>query len=287
MLLKDLLTLAQLGAQKPLSMWKDAFADQAPKLVEALAPIHHSLEDGTDIKRDAGDLLVILQQREPNEYALAKALLFISNIFSGEDTGHQELIVSYHTAVKAFYGRAQSSEFHARERSRLTSSLSAEEQTAYDQRLFNQEGEMYVLEFYLTLYKAIKDAPTGEEKRALIEHREVTLEFGRVPGLWADMAADEALEKFAYKILNDGLRNEILLGYYAFKETLMKLNVTCNQDGSCVASYAHVSLDEVTQSFKTFLEVLLSVFQKAGIMELKSLFLKPYGDKPKLSTISL
>lgn len=287
MLLNDLLTLAQLGAEKPLFMWKEAFLQMTPELMKSLASVRDTLEDGTDVKRNVSTLTALLEEPEPNEYELAAALLSLFQIFSDEDAVHQQLIQSYYVAVKAFHRRAQSAEFHARARAGLVGKLSDKERADYDNRLFTQEGMMYVLEFYLTLYKAIKDASTQEEKRALIEHREVALEFGRVPGLWADVDADEILEKFAYKILDNSLRDEILRGYYAFKEILMKLNVTCNQDGSCVASYDRVSLEEVIGSFKTFLEVLLNVFQKAGIMELKSLFLKPYGDKPKLSTILL
>ncbi|HBL39212.1 TPA: hypothetical protein DDZ10_00900 [Candidatus Uhrbacteria bacterium] len=287
MLLNDLLTLAELGAQKPFSMWKAEFELTAPRLTDALSSVYGELEEGTEVKRDVGELLSLLKEPTPNEYDLARAFLSVSEIFSGEDDEHQDLFQSYHAAVKAFYGRAQSAEFHARERSRLTSSLSSQEQAAYDERLFNQEGMMYVLEFYLELYKAIQDAPSEERKRVLIEHREVKLAFGRVPGLWADVASDEILEKFVYKMLNDRLREEILQGYYDFKEVLMKLRVSCDQEGSCTGTYDRVSLAEVMASFKTFLERLLEVFQKAGIMRLKSAFFKPYGNNPNLKDILL
>ena len=67
----------------------------------------------------------------------------------------------------------------------------------------------------------------------------------------------------------------------------MKLNVTCDDGGSCAAAYDRISLEEVIGGFKILLEVRLRGCEKAGIMELKSLFFKPYGDKPKLNTISL
>jgi hypothetical protein len=163
--------------------------------------------------------------------------------------------------------------------------LSTEEQKAFDLKLFQHEGMMYCLEFYLSLYKAVQDAPSELEKRKYIESTEVNLGFGFVPGLWTDFNQDEALAKFIYSILDDDIRIKLTEAYFSAKLVIMKIQLNCDKQGKCEALYQGVTPTEVVSALKEFILVLIDIFLVKRIGELSSIFLKPYGERAALTEV--
>lgn len=273
MLLDSLLEITTAGAQKPIGFWDIDFEKRAQELSRSLKKTHDSLEDGTDVKLNLAALIELLKDDKPNEFALAGVLVRISGVFlKNTPSDKKEIIQKYFSTSRGFYKRAQTAEFHKRERENLKRSLNEEKQREYNLRLFNGEGMLYVMEFYLALYKELVMAKTEEESRKLIENKEIDLGFGGVPGLKEDFVNDEALDKFVYKVLDDNMRGEMLSSYYNLKEILLS---------------DILEIPKIIDSLRNFLMVLLDVFQEAGVEKLSSTFFKPYGDKPKLSDIKL
>ena len=103
------------------------------------------------------------------EYELAKSSNFISQIFSEQTSPqHQELIQNYINSINEFMNGAEKRDIRRQLREELKKSLSPENQKKYDHRIFENEGMMYCLEFYLALYKAIIDAPSKQEKARIV-----------------------------------------------------------------------------------------------------------------------
>jgi len=267
MILDGLLKVTSLGARQPLELWRDDFIKTAPSLVKALIKIHESLENDTDVKKEIKELIEILKGEHPDEFLLADHLLQLSAVFLNNTSANKQgVIQAYFETSKVFHKRAQMAWLHKQQREKIKQSLNQQEQEKYDLRLFKGEGMMYILEFYLAVYKAIIDAPSEEERRSFIESPEINLGFGGVPGLLKDLQNDEALEKFISKILDDEIRIKLICGYYDFKSRLDS---------------------DIIEGLKDFLNGLLLVFQEVGIEQLASAFFKPFGDKPHLSEIKL
>jgi len=291
MLLQDLHELTKLGAQKPMSFWWPDYQPKAKPLAEDLSALAEGIEKGTGVRENLESLIELLSSEEPNEYELARKISYAAELFreqlntlSEEDRG---LVFRFISDSKKFYGRAQTSELLERERNKLKTALSPEEQTARDRRLFELEGMMYCLEYYLAMYKAILDAPDESAKRKIIESTEIIFDFGQLPGLWIDFDKDEVLQKFILKILNDDFRVELQTAYFQTKAEFAKILMSCDKQGTCQASYHETTLDETIQSFKKLLKTFIAVFQKAGLEQLSSYFLTPFGKNAKLSEIKI
>ncbi len=265
MILERLITLASRGAREPLLFWREAYKQTADEILPEVEEIN--LPNGTEARARLDRFIELLKDASPNEFALAQSLVDLSSVFLGSEVNEQ--ITTYFETTRAFYNRAQTAELFRREREQLLGTLSPEQQIAQDVKLFQNEGMTYCLEFYLALYKAILDAPTDEAKRVLIREPMINLGFGGVPGLLADLAHDELLSKFIYKILADLRRDPLTSAYYG-----LKLSVS-----------EYTSVQDVILAMKGFLNVLLKAFQEVGITNLQSDFFKPYGQKPKLSEI--
>jgi len=288
MLLEKFVNMTEMGAERPLFLWYEDYKLLAAGILLNLEEVYNSIDKETETSKNIKQLIEILRSELPNEFMLAKHLMYVSSLFtgvSGAELEEQELISRYLLAVKKFYHLAQTSEHFADFRRRLKEKLSTEEQKAFDLKLFQHEGMMYCLEFYLSLYKAVQDAPSELEKRKYIESTEVNLGFGFVPGLWTDFNQDEALAKFIYSILDDDIRIKLTEAYFSAKLVIMKIHLNCDKQGNCQALYNDITLENVVSAFQEFIISLINVFEEKGVERLGSLFLKPYGDKVKLGEI--
>ncbi|HBR80149.1 MAG: hypothetical protein UX09_C0028G0009 [Candidatus Uhrbacteria bacterium GW2011_GWE2_45_35] len=291
MLLTDLHELTKFGAQKPLAMWWGEYQPKNLDLSDGLSELAKTIEAGTGVRENLEALAKVLKINQPGEYEMAKMILYTAELFKAQtETLSEEdknTVFSFIVDSKKFCDRAQTAEFLGRERQRIQASLSAEEQTTHDRRLFELEGMMYCLEYYLTLYKAILDAPDEPAKRKFIESSEINFGFGDLPGIWTDFDKDEVLQKFILKILNQDLRSELEVSYYTAKEKIAKIKMICDKQGTCSADYNGVTLEEVINAFKELIKVFIAAFQKVGIEQLSSYFLTPFGKNAKLSEVKI
>jgi len=291
MLLTALHELTKLGAQKPLTMWLPEYQTKSRDLSVDLSAVAEKIEAGTGVRENIEHLAEILKTDQPGEYELARLILRTAEFFKEQiDTLPDEdrnTVFAFISDSKKFCDRAQAAEFLGRERDRVKTTSSLTQQTAHDRRLFELEGMMYCLEYYLTLYKAILDAPDDSAKRKVIESTEIDCGYGEIPGLWIDFDKDEVLQKFILKILDNDLRQELAAAYYTAKEKVAKIKMSCDKQGSCQASYDGVTIEEVTVAFKQLIKTFIVAFQKVGIEQLSSYFLTPFGKNTKLGDIKL
>jgi len=286
MLLEKLLAIAELGSIKPQVLWLPEYQKLSEEILPELKDLFKDLEEGTEVRANVEGLITLLEQVDPSDLDLAKSLLYVSDLFNLDEVGdQQQLVAIFVEATKKFQTIAQAYEFAKQRRVKLKARFSPQEQEQHDLRLFKNEGEMYCLEFYLALYNKIINAKTEIEKRNYIENKEVLMEFGKVPGLWIDFKRDEVLTKFIYLILNDELRDELIKAYFSAKIQINKLEMICDKKGGCKPDYSLVSLEQIIQSFREFIIVLLQVFQKKGIEVLTSHFYTPYGQKPLIKEV--
>ncbi|NQV13333.1 MAG: hypothetical protein HQ530_03460 [Parcubacteria group bacterium] len=288
MILQDLYQIVQQGAQQPLFLWLDDYDKLSQSPISSLKKTSTKLHKNTRIAENTRQLISLLESSKPDEFLLAKYLVYISELL-GKDVPaeHRELISDYIRDAKEFYRRAQMSGFHRQSRENLKKSLAPDEQAEHDLRLFQQEGMMYCLEYYLTIYKAIQDVTTEDEKRWYIESQEIDLGFGNVPGLWIDFSRDEVLDKFIYKILDKDIRRRLTEAYFYAKIGVMKVKMECDQTGNCQAVYSNITVNEVIKAFKKLVKTLLGTFQEVGIEQLSSVFFAPYGKKPFIKDIKI
>ncbi|MFH1947362.1 MAG: hypothetical protein ABIJ23_04380 [Candidatus Magasanikbacteria bacterium] len=281
MILEKLLKIAQAGAEKPLNLWIDENRELIDGIISDLEEIEKELSENTAVLKNVKKLIKLLGDDSPNELELAKALLYVAELFGSDfSTEDASLVQEYIKEVNKFYKKAQLSEFHRQSRQNLKKTLSIEEQKEHDLRLFNHEGMMYCLEYYLALYKAIDEATDERIKRKYIENMEVNLGFGDVPGLWNDFSRDEVLSKFIYNILDDINREKLTKAYFDAKVVVMGIKLYCDKEGNCSVEYGEVSLETLIQAFRELIVEILKTFELVGIKQLSSLFFKPYGNKP-------
>lgn len=291
MLLVDLQELTKLGVQKPLSMWLPEYQARRRDLAGALATVAEGIEAGTGVRENIERLVEIFKTDQPNEYELSRLILHTAEFFKEQvdtlSTEDQKMVFTFISDSKKFYDRAQTAEFLGREREKIKTTMPVDQQIVHDRRLFELEGMMYCLEYYLTLYKAIFDAPNESAKRKVIESTEIDCGYGEIPGLWIDFDKDEVLQKFILKILDNDLRQDLETAYYTTKEKVAKIKMICDKQGVCSVVYESVTLDEVIAAFKELIKVFITAFQKVGIEQLSSYFLTPFGKNTKLSEINL
>jgi hypothetical protein len=286
MLLEELGKIAKCGSEKPLFLWLKQFGEIAKELIGELEEIHTGLTDGTEVKKNVWFLIKLLKIKQPNELELAQSLSHVADLFRSDvPEKHKELINDYIRNVMKFINIAQASEFSRQSRQKLLGKLSPEQQKEYDKKLFGHEGMIFCLEYYLAIYKAMKDSKTEEEKRKYIESNEINLGFGNIPGLWVDFSRDEVLSKFIYAILDDKSRNHLTEAYFSTKSVIMKINMNCDKQNKCEVHYNEVTFQEVQEEFRSLILELLNTFLDAGIERLGSFFFKPYGDKPLIQEV--
>lgn len=270
-----------------MKYWQEDFKKIKEKILPELKEIVEGLEGESEIKDGMGKLIQLLSQTSPNEFELAKGLSKVAGLFSdnrGESVQAAEEFVSN---MKLFYKNAQVAELLTQKRLDLCKKMTPEEKRQHDLKLFEVEGMMYCLEYYLMFYKLIQRASTEAEKRKVIESYEVESETGKLPGLWFDFTRDEVPINFIYNVFDDDLRGKLLDAYFGTKREFMKINMICDKQDVCEAKYGGASLEKIINSFRSLLLIFLDVFDTIGIKQLKSYFLTPYGEKPLIKTIKL
>ena len=289
MLLSDLQKIVEHGIQMPLEFWLDTLKKTEEDIVPELEDMAENLHDGTVVKANIQKLIALLKDDNPNELQLAQALAFIAELFRVETSQeHQELINQYMQDALKFANNAQANEYYRDIREKNRQTFSEEEQKAYDKKLFQNEGMMYCLEYYLALYKAILDAPTEAEKKKFIESKEINLGFGNLPGLWIDFNRDEILGKFIYKIFDNSIRGRLTKSYFNAKIALMKIKINYDEKGNVSAvNWEKTTLDEIMSAFRDFILILFETFQEIGIDQLSSYFFTPYGKNPLIKNIKI
>ena len=272
MIIEELIEIARRGSEEPLDFWLDHYQRAAPQIVSDLSAVASTLESDTAIAAQLQSCINLFKTSNPDEFELAKSLSSIATVFaqSSPDQG-DGAVGKFLGSVRLFYGRAQTAALFTNGREQLKATLPLDQQQAFDLRLFQNEGMTYCLAFHLALYKAIQDVPGEEQKRQLIDGKEINLGFGGLPGLKLDFEQDEVLTKFILKILNDDLRSGLLKAYYEAKVSIVE----------------QVSVTEVIHAFRQWLTALIAAFQKIGIDRFISDFFKPYGDNPRFVEISL
>ncbi len=274
MILKQLLDIAQKGSEEPAAYWSEGTKDARARLVTDVRSLEQTLEADTPARATLAELVALLSTPDEYEFALARNLMAVAEMFRDEATGeHVGLIGQFTTASMKFFQAAQSRHAFAGKRRELKARLSAEQQAAHDLRLFRGAGMIWCLEFYLSLYKAIVDASNETEKRRLVLDETLDLGFGAVPGLLADFSQDEALAKFIELILDDQRRDRLIRAYYSAKMVIRQARVR--------------TTPEVIDAFRTFVIALMRLYQEMGIERLGSAFLTPYGKNPRIADIHI
>lgn len=288
MILQDLNLFVQNGASRPLFLWFDEYKTATIKVVPLLKKISEKLEVGTETRSNSDKLIGILESSNPNELELARALLYVSGVFNNNTpTEHKEIIHEYLQASTKFFKNAQLADFYGQSRKKMKKMLSREAQIEHDHKLFQNEGMLYCLEFYMALYKSIIEAKDEKDKKTYIESMTVDLGSGKVPGLWADFDSDDALNKFIYHIIDDGLREKLIRAYFNAKIIILKIKMRCDKQKICQANYNGLTTDDVISTFRLFILEMMDAFQKIGIERLSSYFFTPYGSKPLIREINI
>ena len=286
MLLEDLNTIAQLGAKRPLILWQSEFLEAGKKILPQLQEVSGKVEAGTEARLKIEDLIKSMQDSVPNEKSLADNLVYMANVFGANlPEEHKSLINSYIQAAMQYRQNAGIVQTYKEKRDNLRQSLSPDEQKDHDLKLFQTAGMLYVLEYYLAIYKTIQDAEDEAKKSQFFVNETIDLGLGDLLGLWVDFSRDEVLGKFVLDILNDEVRNKILEQYYITKEAILGIERTCDEAGVCVAAYRAVSLDMAIAALKALILILIDAFQTIGIERLSSYSFQPYGNKPALEEV--
>ena len=261
MLIDQLNKLLHEASTKPSLFWSYNFYLSQKAFINQLEEIAKTLEENTEAKKTLKKLILIIKNDEIDELVLAKGLHSLVEIF--ELSGIKNKKLDEFKKLSANF-QARASEFNAfkKKRAAISKNLNKKEQVEYDSRLFQNEGISYCLEYYLSIYKQLSKFTSEKEKQTFIEVETINLGHGNLPGLKKDLAEDESLHKFILLILNDEIRNELVRAYYNYK----------------------LSTD-IEKALGRFILELLTIFEKQGIENLTSTFLKPYGDKPKLKDL--
>ena len=289
MLLDKLCLLVEKGKESPMYFWLDQYGKIRQEILPNLERILPTLHEGTGAKRSIQDLVSLLSQGTPNELELARALLRVADLFTTEDATPEEKSYAdrYVLDARKFLTQAQMGETFRKTREQQKKTLSLQAQQEQDKDRFEDIGMMYCLEYYLQLYRSIQDAPDEQGKRRFIESVEIKFPMAVLPGLWIDFIRDEVPNKFIYEILDDDVRNVLIKAYFEAKKVFMRIDMHCDDKGSCSAVYSQVTLAEVIAAVRALIRALIAEFQKMGIDRLSSHFLTPYGNKPLMNEIVL
>lgn len=287
-LLEKLLNLAQLGENRPLFLCSEEYNRIASDLIIGLEDLLANTDPHSQIRPILAGLIAQLKEQPPNEYAIAESLLFTSEILESEDLlEHHETAIKYSQTVMRFRKRAEIYYLFSQKRSALLEKLSKEEVDAYDKKLFAHEGMMYCLEYYLAIYKQMREAANDQEVQALITSQEVNIGSGHVPGLRSDFVNDDALTKFIYSILNDKLRDRLIVEYFKMKEVATNIGTQRDTPGVYAYDFTTTSLNDILFSLKRFIQAILTSLEEIGITKVSSYFFSPYGVSPDIKSIKL
>lgn len=287
MLLKELYKIADLGSQQPLSFWLPEYKrikqNVLPLTQEILSQLHE-----TETKKTWQKFTKILQE-EPEEKALAENLMNIAFFLETERPKEERTLLEnkFIEKAKKFLKLVRAIEIFKLKRAKLKKKLSPQQQKEHDQKIFRHEGMMYCLEYYLQIYKMLKDTKEPEQKKKIIEQEEVNIGSGPVPGLWNDFKQTDVLEKFIYLVLDDSSRELLTQAYFSVRKQFLKIKTTNQLTNESAFTYQECSLEKALENFRLLIEIFIKIFQNNGFEKLSSDFLTPYGYQPQLSEIKL
>lgn len=271
MLDETLHKIAHHGARWPLSFWTDEYDRLKGLALSELPPPFVSLRD-------------VLTAPQPDEGILVKALRETVNLlhqagqFDATTVGCRKIKADF----SAFQRLAQTTRIFEMKRAKKANKFTPDQVKAHDMKLFDgYEGTMYSMEFYLTVYKLIRDAKDEATAREAIEKVEFDTGLGGVPGLWIDFYRMDVIEKFIYLVLDDAVRRELAYPYFTFRAFLLDIRMTPDEP------WPKYEIDRVLFAFRSFLQQWLAIYQKNGVQRLRSYLLSPFGDQPLLSDIKL
>lgn len=271
MLDESLHKLVHRGARWPLSFWMEEYERLKGLILSELPPSLTLLRD-------------VFTESQSDEVALVKALRETMNFlhqtgqFDASTVGCRKVKADFST----FQRLAQTTRVFEIKRAKKANKFTPEQVKAHDMELFDGfEGTMYSIEFYLAVYKIIRDAKDEATAREAIEKPEFDTGLGGVPGLWIDVYRMDVIEKFIYLILDDTVRRELAYPYLTFRSLLLDIRMTPDEP------WPQYEINRILFAFRSFLQQWLAIYQKNGIQRLRSYFLTPFGDKPLLSEIAL
>ena len=263
--LKQFNTLLLEASQWPKFFWFHNFLLAKQSFLLDLEEIKKDINKDNASYKKLETFINILKKEEIAELELAEGFALLADIFSLSEFTQQELL-DFQNLAQAFLKRVRNENKFQELRAKLIHALSLKQQKEYDQKLFNNEGINYCLEYYLSFYKSLADLKATAQKKEFINAQEVDLGFGKVVGLKKDLEQDESLTKFILLILNDATRLELINHYYNIKNVVLKFE----------------DVNIIEKSLKDFILMLFFVFQKQGITKLTSTFFTPYGQQPKM-----
>ena len=255
------------ASQWSSSFWGHKFYSARKSFVLQLNEIQLSFKEKNSQSFKNIETLISVINQDVDELRLAEALQNISSDFaqSGKD---DEKLKLFARLVGTFLKRARL--FNNFQKKRDSIKLDEQQKKEFDRRLFANEGVFYCLEYYLAVYRKLSELGELKAKEKFFGAKEIDLDFGNLPGLREDFAKDEVLEKFILLILDDTVRERLLISYFACRN---------------VATVEKIDIVGFEKIFKKFIYYLLLSFQDNGVDKLSSKFFKPYGDEPAVKDL--
>jgi hypothetical protein len=254
-------------SQWPSAFWVHKFYSARKFFIRELDEIKLSFQQTESQSYKNIETLIFVFNQDINELNLAEAIQIFALDFAKSDK-KDEKIELFIQLANNFLKRAQLFDSYQRKRDALN--LDAKQKEEFDQKLFADIGVFYCLEYYLAIYKQLSDLVEKKEKEDFFNSKEINLGFGKLPGLRADFLKDEVLEKFILLLLNNTVRDRVLISYYVCKN---------------FAIAETVNIVEFEKVFKKFIYYLLLSFQENQVHVLSSTFFKPYGDQPEVKNL--
>lgn len=267
MLIDQFINFLQEANKWPQSFWGHKFYSAQKSFIRQLDEIKFSFKEKNTSAYKNIELLTTALNTELDEIKIAEALQNLSDIFSQSGKKDKKLELFSQLREK-FLKRAQLFDNYREKREKLK--LTEDQKNKFDQRLFANEGVFYCLEYYLAVYKKMSELKSTNEKENFFIAKEINLGFGNLPGLKADFTKDEVLEKFILLILDNIIRERLLISYYACKNLALE---------------EKIDLTNFEVAFKKFIYYLLLAFQEKKVDKLSSKFFKPYGDQPSMQEL--
>ncbi|EKD45482.1 MAG: hypothetical protein ACD_69C00271G0003 [uncultured bacterium] len=272
MVLDQLLKISQRGADLPLEYWLIDFKTETTHIIPKLTTTAESLPNGK-LRTLLSNFIKVLGQSEPNEQVLAEQLFAIATLFTTKADSEDIIIKNYQETCLAFLDRVKLIQRYAQKRVALHEQLAHPEQQLHDLKLFELEGMMYTLEYYLAQYKKIYTLSTTTERYKYIVQSEVDLGFGNVPGLQNDFKKYEVLEKFILNILNDATRIRLTKVYFFARIRFIQL--TAEEE----------KMSATLTEFKQLIVQLIEEFKRLNITRLTGTVNMPYGQQPLIGEV--
>jgi hypothetical protein len=268
MLIDRLILFLQEAAQLPFELWKPNYLMAKKAFIRDLTQIQSNINQDDNAAKKLGSFITLLHEENPDELRLAEGFELLSAIFRSSRIVNKK-IENYQQLSLQFLKRVQKEKMYLERTEDLKNSLSPEKQSAFDKRLFNNEGLSYCLLYYMVYFKTLSDLKSDKEKNEFFRKTSVNLGFGGLPGIQQDFAADEALDKFILLILDDETRTALKREYYICKQTILKAE----------------SFKEVEYALHEFIFHILYFADKNGVEKAADSFFKPYGKDATVSEV--